>query len=93
MCVAWIIIKFHELRMERAAMALVTQQLSAGGPESLAASKDLAGALAKAKGQLAGGKGFAARFMSLKAAHGMIMFVSWINIAGGCAVGQGHWHF
>lgn len=88
MCVAWVIIKFHEMRMERAAMALVTQQLSAGGPEALAASKDLAGALAKAKGQLASRKGFMARFLSLKAAHGMIMFVSWINIAGGCAAGR-----
>lgn len=82
MCVAWIIIKFHEIRMNRAALALVTQQLASGGPEAVAASKDLAAAINSAKGQLASSKGFVQRFFSLKAAHGIIMFVSWINIAG-----------
>jgi hypothetical protein len=69
--------------MERAALNLVTQQLATGGPAAVAASKDLQGAIAAAKGQLASNKSFAARFFSYKAAHGMIMFVSWINIAGG----------
>lgn len=85
MCVAWMIIKFHELRMDRAALALVSQQLAAGGTEAAAASKDLGAALAAAKAQLAAKKGFLQRFLSLKAAHGMIMFVSWINIAGACS--------
>lgn len=82
MCIAWVLIKFHEMRMERQAMAIVTQQLAAGGPEAVAASKDLAAAVAAAKAQIAGSKGFVARFFSIKAAHGIIMFVSWINIAG-----------
>lgn len=89
LCIAWVLIKFHEARMERAAMALVTQQLAAGGPEAVAASKDLQGAVAAAKAQLAGAKGFAGRFFSIKAAHGIIMFVSWINIAGNEWGGEG----
>jgi len=94
MCIAWIIIKFHEIRMERAALALVTQQLSAGGNEAVAASKNLGVALGAAKGQIAANKTFVQRFFSFKAAHGIIMFVSWINVAGelllfGVRVGAG----
>lgn len=85
MCLAWILIKFHEMRMDRQAMNMVTQQLAAGGPEAVAASKDLRAALVAAKVQLAGSKGFVGRFFSIKAAHGIIMFVSWINIAGACS--------
>jgi hypothetical protein len=66
-------------------MNMVTQQLAAGGPEAVAASKDLRAALVAAKVQLAGSKGFVGRFFSIKAAHGIIMFVSWINIAGACS--------
>jgi hypothetical protein len=87
MVVAWLIIKVHEVFMDRAALALVTQQLSAGGPEALAASKDLGAAIRAAKAQLAASKGFVARFLSLKAAHGVIMFVSWINVAGAQCTG------
>lgn len=69
--------------MDRAALKLVTQQLAAGGPGAVAASKDLRAAIGAAKAQIAGSRTFVQRFFSLKAAHGMIMFVSWINIAGG----------
>lgn len=72
--------------MERASLNMVTQQLASGGPAAVAASKDLQGAIGAAKAQLASSKGFVARFFSFKAAHGIIMFVSWINIAGGGAV-------
>jgi hypothetical protein len=69
--------------MDRAALKLVTQQLASGGPGAVAASQDLQAAIGAAKAHIAGNRLFMQRFFSLKAAHGMIMFVSWINIAGG----------
>ncbi len=61
---------------------IVLLSATTGGPEAVAASKDLRAALVAAKVHLASSKGFVGRFFSIKAAHGIIMFVSWINIAG-----------
>lgn len=78
LCVGWVIIKLHQSRMAAAAVARVqAQQLAAGEP-----AKDLGAALAAAAADIAASKGFAARFFSLKAAHGVIFFVSWINVSG-----------
>jgi hypothetical protein len=88
--IGWIIIKFHEARMERLALAAVAQSLAEApaGPITSAdasASKqplNLAARIGEEKGRIAASKTFAQRFFSIKALHGMIMFTSWINIVG-----------
>uniref|UniRef100_A0A383W6A7 Transmembrane protein n=1 Tax=Tetradesmus obliquus TaxID=3088 RepID=A0A383W6A7_TETOB len=96
MTIAWIIIKFHEARMQHLALAAVARSLAeapAGPITSSDNSSSSSGTAGKAlldldarineeKGRIAASKTFAQRFFSIKALHGMIMFTSWINIVG-----------
>jgi hypothetical protein len=91
MTIGWVIIKFHEARMERLALAAVARSLAdaPAGPITsdglTTASKqplDLGARINEEKGRIAGSKTFVQRFFSIKALHGMIMFTSWINIVG-----------
>ncbi|KAF6260707.1 hypothetical protein COO60DRAFT_1700173 [Scenedesmus sp. NREL 46B-D3] len=87
--IGWIIIKFHEARMQRLALAAVARSLGdapagpiTSGGISSKQPLDLAARIDEEKGRIAGSKTFVQRFFSLKALHGMIMFTSWINIVG-----------
>jgi hypothetical protein len=80
-CVAWLVIKVHESRMDRKAALLVQQQLAAGSAEAVL-KQGLPAALACARATVAANKTFAQRFLSLKALHGVLMFLSFINVAG-----------
>lgn len=80
LCVAWFAIKFHEAAMDKAALARVQALLATPGgvPDGF----DLAAELAAAKAAIAASKSARQRLFSIKAFHGAVMFVSWINIAG-----------
>jgi hypothetical protein len=60
------------------ALAAVAQQIKASG----GISGDLGAMIAAEKGRIAAAKTFQQRLFSLKALHGILMFTSWINIAG-----------
>lgn len=74
-----ILIKFHELQMDKLAFLAVQKDVTINGlPDNM----DLRQRVAAEKGRIAASKTFKQRLFSIKAAHGIIMFVSWINIAG-----------
>ncbi|KAF8067327.1 hypothetical protein HT031_002375 [Scenedesmus sp. PABB004] len=80
LCVGWLLALLHGQRATRAALAAVGADVSAGGLPP--GGPGLAQRVAAEKARAAGAKTAAQRFFSLKAAHGIIMFVSWINVAG-----------
>jgi len=78
MAVGWWLIKLHEIKMEKTAMLVVDQQIAANDPDAW----PLAQAIGRAKGKIARAKSFKNRMLSYKATHGVVMFLSWFNIAG-----------
>lgn len=77
----WFIAIWHTNSMTRRATAAVAARLAKGeavpdGPDGLARL------IAAERAALAQNKTFARRFFSLKAAHGVMMFVGWINVVG-----------
>lgn len=76
--IGWVLIKFHQARIERQAIRNVARDISVNG----LGSHDLAARIQQEKGRIADSKTFVERFFSIKALHGIIMFVSWINVAG-----------
>jgi uncharacterized membrane protein len=78
--IGWVIISIHRARMAAAATAAAAARIKAEG--GVVPGGDLAALIAGERGRLAASKGFWARFVSLKALHGSLMFVSWINIVG-----------
>eukprot|EP00775_Hariotina_reticulata_P011295 gene11295-11445_t len=79
MCFAWILIIFHEMKMDRLATANVQQAINKVGGIPQGSLRDM---IAAEKGRIAASKTFRQRMLSIKAVHGAIMFTSWINIAG-----------
>eukprot|EP00878_Enallax_costatus_P046066 GHUV01055659.1.p1 GENE.GHUV01055659.1~~GHUV01055659.1.p1 ORF type:complete len:156 (+),score=42.13 GHUV01055659.1:45-470(+) len=79
MTIAWFMVKFHELNMDRLAFERVQNEIATNGLQRIT---DLRARVAAEKGKIAASKTFKQRFYSIKAAHGMIMFVSWMNITG-----------
>lgn len=79
--IGWALINIHQARMGRAAAAAAGASLKAEGL-SAAPGGDLAALLAAERAAIAGGKSWSQRLLSLKAAHGAIMFVAWINVVG-----------
>jgi hypothetical protein len=75
--ISWVIIKFHERSMHRQALANVQKNVAVNGLQG-----SLEQMIAAEMDRLAASKTFLQRFFSLKALHGILMFVSWINIAG-----------
>jgi hypothetical protein len=78
--IGWVIISIHRARMAAAATAAAAVRIKVEG--GVVPGGDLAALIAGERGRLAASKGFWARFVSLKALHGSLMFVSWINIVG-----------
>lgn len=77
LCVAWVLIVFHMQAMDRAALAFVEKSIAHGDSIS-----DLSLQLNSAKAEIASAKTWRQRLISFKAAHGALMFVSYINIIG-----------
>jgi len=77
LCVAWILIVFHMQQMDRAAFELVEKNLAKG--DTLF---DLSEQVNAAKGKIASSKTWVQRLISFKAAHGILMCMSYVNIIG-----------
>lgn len=80
MSVAWILIAFHSSCMTSQAMKNVSEKLATG--EISSKNLNLAVETGLEKGRIANKKTCLQRVFSLKAAHGALMFMSWLNIAG-----------
>jgi hypothetical protein len=78
MIFGWFIIKQHQNQMTTLGLELVDQWLK----EDKMAGRSLKVALADAKEQITRAKTWVQRFISYKAAHGILMTLSWFNIAG-----------
>ncbi len=77
MCIGWVAANFHQMAMEKQAMANVQAQINATGLRG-----DLRQMIAEEKGRIIKNRTFMQRFFSWKTFHGVVMFTSWINIAG-----------
>lgn len=82
LCLAagWILIKFHQANLHNAALALVETRLSKGALDE--ASFRLGEAVMQAKKEIGWAKTASQRFLSIKALHGVCMFVSVFGLAG-----------
>jgi len=80
MTVAWVLIIFHRDMLQNQAMTNVSVKLAAGHVDTK--TKSLETLVREEKGHIASRKTCAQRLFSLKAAHGALMFVSWLNIFG-----------
>mmetsp|Transcript_26302 Transcript_26302/g.57715 ORF Transcript_26302/g.57715 Transcript_26302/m.57715 type:complete len:331 (+) Transcript_26302:116-1108(+) len=78
--VGWIVIIFHKQGIEKAAQSVVQQKLleSAKSTDEI----NLGEMMGEAKMEVVDSKTFVQRFFSLKALHGILFFVSWMQIAG-----------
>lgn len=79
LCVGWVVINVHQELMERKAMQNISEAMKLGkevSPEGLFTE------VAAEKGRIANSKTWYERFFSWKSLHGMLMFMSWVNIAG-----------
>ena len=79
MGVGWFVIKAHQSEMDTKAIAHVQEQLRTSNQTK---GENLQQMINAAKGKIAGKKNCKERFFSKKAAHGIIMVVSWCCIAG-----------
>jgi hypothetical protein len=77
MCIGWIAANIHQMQMDKQAMANVQVAITMGGLKG-----DLQQMIAEEKGRIIRNRTFMQRFFSWKTFHGVVMFVSWINIAG-----------
>jgi len=78
--VGWIVIIFHMNNVNRAATAMVQQQIIENGGISKGSS--ISKMIARAKTEIADSKTWMQRFFSLKSLHGILFFASWNNLAG-----------
>lgn len=75
--IGWVVVVVYQGQMQRKAVLLAESQTKfqeAGG--------DWNKLISAAKKEIAAGKSFRERILSLKAFHGAMMFMSWMNIAG-----------
>lgn len=79
MAIGWWLIRLHMAKMERLGMQKVELEMKATSVEEVG---PLAAAIGRAKGDIARAKSFKDRMLSYKATHGVVMFLSWFNIAG-----------
>jgi len=79
MTIAWLLINIHQILMDKQAAHNVQEAIKLNG---MGSNTSLEAMLKAEKGRIAASKTFRQRFFSIKALHGIIMFVSWINIAG-----------
>jgi len=77
MILGWFIIKLHQNQMLKLALGMVDTWIKDGS-----FGGGLQDAVAEAKDQIAKSKTFVQRFVSYKAAHGILMGMSWAPIAG-----------
>lgn len=77
LCIGWVLIVLHMQFMQQAAVALVEKKLAAGG-----SSVNLGGQIDVARATIAANKTWQERLFSFKAAHGILMLVSYVNIVG-----------
>ncbi|KAI8471842.1 MAG: hypothetical protein J3K34DRAFT_225047 [Monoraphidium minutum] len=78
--IGWVAINVHQSLMASKATVAAAAAIKAEG--GAVPGGDLAALIGREKGRIAAEKTFAQRFFSLKAFHGAVMFVSWINIVG-----------
>ncbi len=76
MTIGWILAVIHRDQMDKQAAHAVGLALKAGGNMPA----DMPRALSEAKADIAANKTFVQRFFSLKAAHGIVMLVSWVRL-------------
>jgi hypothetical protein len=77
MCIGWIAANFHQMSMDKQAMANVQAAINREGLKG-----NLKQIIAEEKGRIIHNRTFVQRFFSWKTLHGVVMFVSWVNIAG-----------
>lgn len=77
MILAWFLIKIHMNQMEDGAMAMVQQWMKDGKLEGT-----IRAAVGVAKGHIAMAKTAKERILSYKSLHGILMTISWFNVAG-----------
>jgi hypothetical protein len=80
MTLAWILILIHRDLLDKKAVERASKVLKEGGGTS--GVVDLAALVAQEKGKIVSELTFCQRLCSLKALHGALMFMSWINIFG-----------
>lgn len=80
MSVAWLIIVVYMKNMDSDATKSVAEKLSTG--EMTLKGNDLTTLIKREKGVLASQRTCAQRVFNLKALHGALMFMSWMNIVG-----------
>lgn len=78
MTLGWFVIKLHQNNMLNGALAMVDTWIEAG----TLGSRKLETAIAEAKQQISMAKTMGQRFKSSKSLHGILMTLSWFNIAG-----------
>jgi uncharacterized membrane protein (DUF485 family) len=78
MVLGWIVIRFHQTKLERDAYDMVEKKLA---NSELMPGDDIASAVAQAKGYIVKNKTFKERLLSPKALHGILMLMSWANTA------------
>lgn len=79
--IGWIVIIFHKQNVEKAAQSIVQEKLRNSTRKSTD-NINLAELMSEAKMEVVESKTFFQRFFSLKALHGILFFVSWMQIAG-----------
>lgn len=81
MCLAWILIIIHRDNLNSKALALAGEALRTG-EASADAEGGMPALVAAQKRKISGRKTACQRVFSLKALHGALMFMSWLNIFG-----------
>ncbi|KAI8471834.1 MAG: hypothetical protein J3K34DRAFT_520198 [Monoraphidium minutum] len=78
--IGWVAISVHQSLTARKAIAAAAAAIKAEG--GAVPGGDLAALIGREKARIADERSVLRRVLSLKALHGAVMFVSWINIAG-----------
>lgn len=80
LCVAWMVILYHNYDMSNKAHVLATEKIVAKG--FVAKDDNIINIINESKMEIANSKSFLQRFVSWKSLHGIVMFMSWFQIAG-----------
>jgi len=79
LAIGWFIVIIYRQNMDRIATDIAMQRISSNLTKGATDSTRIINAI---KGELADSRSFSQRMFSLKTLHGLLMTVSWVNIAG-----------
>ncbi|KAJ3412657.1 hypothetical protein HDV05_000407 [Chytridiales sp. JEL 0842] len=82
LCVGWVVISFHQWILQTRAVANVESFLHTTQQGRLEPGQRLGDLIAQEKGKIIERRTFKEKMLSYKALHGIVMFLSWVNIAG-----------